>query len=106
MQRYLLLGGYNMSDIDFQNGFLCGMATRGLTKANVDLAFLNEHKYYFVTDTLLLKSAVDSLFLITDNVATDVKPAIAGVGNEILNLTSLIETIAENYMDLVVEEIL
>ena len=32
-----------MSDIDFQNGFLCGMATRGLTKSIIQdpsVAFL------------------------------------------------------------------
>ena len=35
-----------MSNIDFQNGFICGMATRGLTKEGFDVKIVEAHNGY------------------------------------------------------------
>jgi hypothetical protein len=97
-----------MSDIDFQNGFLCGLATRGLTKANVDLSFLNDHKYYFVSDTLNIGSIIDSLNPITDTL-TDAEVVETNVKNspaaETLNIDEITSYILTKYNDNVSEEL-
>lgn len=72
-----------MSNIDFQNGFICGMATKGLTKLNVDAAFTGDHLYFFANDNFYVsQSVINSYRGFSDSVQAlnNVTPVVANNG--------------------------
>lgn len=85
-----------MSDIDFQNGFLCGMATRGLvTNGFVYSRYVEVIASDGINTTVLSRSIKGML---SDSVSFSSEANNSGIVDSI-NVTSIVQSIISGFSD-------
>ena len=94
-----------MSNIDFQNGLVCGLSLKGLTKASIPLDFLNDHLYYFLEETFNMSSIINDISTLTDDATASTQTPDSNSISDTWNITSTIDTLFSAFSDVTTTEV-